>query len=142
MPPEPEFMADTNVVSYVITGHPLAAGYAPFIADGRIIGISFQALAELRVGLRTQRWDRRRFDAVLRRFRHVPLSHEAESIWVDVRAESIERQRREGVRAISTSDAWIAATAMAVPCPLLTHNVRDFRQIRGLDLAEADPPVR
>lgn len=142
MPPEPEFMADTNVVSYVITGHPLAAGYAPFIADGRTVGISFQALAELRVGLRTQRWDRRQFDAVMSRFVAVPLSSLAERIWVDVRAESIERQRREGIRAISAADAWIAATAMAVPCPLLTHNVRDFRQIRGLDLAAADPPVR
>lgn len=140
MPPEPEFMADTNVVSYVITGHELAEHYAPFIASGRTIGISFQALAELRVGQRTQRWSRRRFEAVLRRFVEVPLSREAERIWVEIRADSIERQRRGVGRVVSAADAWIAATVMAVPCPLLTHNFRDFKQIRGLSLAaRADP---
>ena len=137
MPPEPEFMADTNVVSYIITAHPLAERYAPFIADGRIVGISFQALAELRVGLRTQRWDRRRFDSVLQRFVEVPLSREAERIWVTIRADSIERHRRGSRRIVSAADAWIAATAMAIPCPLLTHNTRDFKQIRGLNLAAA-----
>lgn len=133
-------MADTNVVSYLITGHELAERYAPFIADGRTIGISFQALAELRVGLRTQRWNRRRFEAVLRRFVEIPLSREAERIWVEIRTDSIERRRRDAGRVVSAADAWIAATAMAVPCPLLTHNFRDFKQIRGLALATpADP---
>ena len=135
MPPDVRYMADTNAVSYIITRHPLAARYAHLFADEAAIGISFQALAELRVGLRMLDWDRRRFDAVMSRFVEVPLSSRAEQIWVDVRADSIARHRDEGGRAISAADAWIAATAMAIPCPLITHDVRDFRRIRGLELA-------
>lgn len=128
-------MADTNAVSYIVTRHPLAARYAHLFADEAAIGISFQALAELRVGLRMLNWDRRRFDAVMSRFVEVPPSPLAEQIWVDVRTDSIARHRERGDRMISAADAWIAATAMAIPCPLITHNVRDFHRIGGLELA-------
>ena len=139
MPPDVSYTADTNAVSYIITRHPLAARYAHLFEGDATIGISFQALAELRVGLRMLDWDQRRFDAVMSRFVEVPLSPLAERIWVDVRADSIARHRDRSGRAVSAADAWIAATAMAIPCPLITHNVRDFRRIRGLELApEAD----
>ncbi len=135
MPPDVSYTADTNAVSYIITRHPLAARYAHLFEGDATIEISFQALAELRVGLRMLNWDRRRFDAVMSHFVEVPLSSLAEQIWVDVRADSIARHRNRGGRAISAADAWIAATAMAIPCPLITHNMRDFRGIRGLALA-------
>ncbi|MDR2115483.1 MAG: hypothetical protein LBP87_03785 [Planctomycetaceae bacterium] len=35
---------------------------------------------------------------------------------------------------ISIQDAWIAATALALGCPLLTHNAKDFENIPGLEI--------
>ena len=37
---------------------------------------------------------------------------------------------------MSTADAWIAATAIRLGCPLATHD-RDFSGIDGLELIQA-----
>lgn len=42
-------------------------------------------------------------------------------------------RRREG-REVETADAWIAATALWVGCPIVTHNVGDSAGIDRLEL--------
>jgi tRNA(fMet)-specific endonuclease VapC len=40
---------------------------------------------------------------------------------------------------ISSSDAWIAATAVAYQLPLLTHNPTDFASVEHLTIVTALP---
>jgi predicted nucleic acid-binding protein len=54
------------------------------------------------------------------------------SAWAEVRNES----GRKG-RLIGAADAWIAATALALRVPLVTHNFRDYKHLEGLQLVTA-----
>ena len=40
---------------------------------------------------------------------------------------------------IDAADAWIAATALAVGAPLITHNAKDYAGITGLKLQSQSP---
>jgi predicted nucleic acid-binding protein len=53
-------------------------------------------------------------------------------------AEACERARKNGF-VIPAGDAWIAATALALDVPLVTHNVGDYRGIDGLNILSAAP---
>ena len=53
-----DLMIDTNIASYVLNGDPIAERYRPDLED-KVLGISFQAMAELLVGWRRQGWDDR-----------------------------------------------------------------------------------
>ena len=46
---------------------------------------------------------------------------------------SLRNQRQRAGRTLSTADAWIAATALILDCPLASHD-RDFSGIPNLDL--------
>jgi predicted nucleic acid-binding protein len=48
-------------------------------------------------------------------------------------AEIVSDGRRRG-RPISTSDAWVAATARFLGVPLVTHNQKDFAGVPQLEL--------
>ncbi len=48
-------------------------------------------------------------------------------------AQVMENCRKKGLT-IHPSDAWIAATALILECPLLTNNARHFAAIDGLEL--------
>ena len=50
------------------------------------------------------------------------------------RFASLRAHRRSIGREIATADAWIAATALWLECPVVTHNRRDFDDIPGLDV--------
>ena len=49
------------------------------------------------------------------------------------------RARRIG-RELSAADAWIAATAVLLNCPLLSHD-RDFGNLPGLEVIHYDSPA-
>jgi len=44
----------------------------------------------------------------------------------------LSRSLRAAGESIGANDTWIAATALAVECPLLTRNVRHFARVQGL----------
>ncbi|MGA3072952.1 MAG: hypothetical protein ABSG56_04590 [Bryobacteraceae bacterium] len=46
------------------------------------------------------------------------------------------RERAQG-RPISSSDAWIAATALVLPTPLVTNNPKDYCHLDNLQLISA-----
>ena len=46
----------------------------------------------------------------------------------------LRAHRRSIGREIETADAWIAATALWLECPVVTHNRRDFQDIPGLEV--------
>ena len=51
-------------------------------------------------------------------------------------AEITSVARRRG-KTIQESDAWIAATALALHAPLVTHNPSDFAAVDGLSILTA-----
>lgn len=44
---------------------------------------------------------------------------------------------RKAGRPIACADAWIAATALELDCPLITHNARDYAMVPGLEIRSA-----
>lgn len=50
---------------------------------------------------------------------------------------AITEQCYRAGRPINCADAWIAATALELGCPLATHNARDYETVRGLEVVTA-----
>lgn len=123
---------DTNIVSYLMKGHPLAEQYRPHL-DGHTLAISFVTVAELYEGAFRARWGKRKWavlEAAIRRYVVVPSSRELCLGWGRLRYE-----RRN--QPIASNDAWIAATALVHHVPLVTHDRSDFAGIEGLTVISA-----
>lgn len=122
---------DTNILGYLYRREPLADVYAGHLG-GRANVIAFQTLAEVRFGMEKARWgERRRADQerFLSRFQVVYPTDQVCTAW----SITMVQARRAG-HPIDTADAWIAATALALGCPLVTHNAADFAGVAGLPL--------
>ncbi len=125
-------LVDTNVVSFIMKKHALAADYRPLLRGSRP-AISFMTVAELYEGAYQARWGRKlfqRLELTLQDYALLQSSLDVAQRWGEVRF-----QRRQ--QPISVEDAWIAATALVYDCPLVTHNPADFRGIRGLRIVTA-----
>lgn len=127
-------VVDTDVVSYLFRGREAAARYRPHVA-GHTLLISFMTVAELYELTARRSWSGARLarlEANLRSYVVVPSSNDLAKTWGRVRAE-----RRH--QPISVADGWIAATALARGCPLVTNNAADFQGIAGLTVISAPP---
>ena len=128
-------LVDTDVFSYVVEGHPFAERYSHHL-NGRVNLLSFQTVAEVLQGAYQSNWGDARLSALreeLERYVIAPFRMEMVERFARLRAH----RRRIG-REIETADAWIAATALWLECPLVTHNRRHFLDIPELDvLSEA-----
>lgn len=124
---------DTNIVSYIFN-HDARARYYEEQTRGSDLAISFQTLEELLFGARSGGWGQRRLNELLRHLERY------EVIWPD--PEMVERcailrgERRARGRTLDTADAWIAATALTLGCPLASHD-RDFSDVPGLEVIRA-----
>lgn len=132
-------VVDTNVLSLILKGYTRAPAYAPHLA-GRQGIISFITLAELRRWPAERDWGERRraaLDALLSRF-HVQYADEAMcNQWADLAAAA-----RNGGWTLPFADSWIAATALRLELPLVTHNPRDFARVPNLTvISEAELPL-
>lgn len=126
---------DTNVVSYLFRHDTRAAFYAAILAQYHTRMISFQTSAELAVWTMKFGWGRRRLDefsSFMEPFGVIYPSEETCRYWATIRLD-----RSAVGRPISPEDAWIAATALDLACPLVTHNPADFEGIAGLDVISA-----
>ena len=124
-------VADTNVVSYIFRDDPMGEPYRVALAN-RHRAISFQTYAELMYGALSSNWGQRRINDLVAHIsgNYVVLGCNSRLVVVcaRLRAES----RRLG-RELSAADAWIAATAVLLNCPLLSHD-RDFGNLPGLEV--------
>lgn len=124
-------LLDTNVVSYLMRGGPLAEAYGKHV-EGRLPAISFITVGEMYYGAENANWGvekRQNLERALRNFVVVPYDIEIARTYARIAV-----QRRRVGHPISLHDAWIAACAVRHGLPLLTHNAQDFRHIRDLQV--------
>jgi len=122
---------DTDVVSYLYKNDTRAELYRPHLNDPPFI-ISFMTLAELRRWSLERGWAEFRkqsLEQYVSRYFVVHSDDELCYLW----AYAINRARLSG-RPIAASDAWIAATALLLDAPLVTHNGRHYSGIAKLNV--------
>ena len=130
-----EVILDTNVVSYLMRGGPLAEAYAPHMQK-RLLAITFVTVGELYFGAEKGRWGERKrweLEAALHNFVVIPYDHEIARCYGRLVAE-----RQQIGKPIAPNDAWIAACAVRHGVSLITHNPKDFREITGLQIITAN----
>ncbi len=122
-------VVDTDVISYLFKSHPLAEHYQALLA-GRSLAVSVVTLAEIEYGMEIKNWGAARRE-LMRRFlaRFTPLGPDSETAreWARIRCA---REKRG--RPIGFADAWIAACAVQLNVPLVTHNASDYSAIPDL----------
>lgn len=126
-------VADTNVVSYLLAGDRRGEYYRERLR-GQSVVISFQTWEELWYGAYARGWGSRRRNELIQHLGNY------EVIWPSLElAETCARlraERRAAGRQIQVADAWIAATAVLLGCPLATED-HDFDGIPNLEIVRA-----
>ena len=123
-------VVDTSVVS-LIRKQDRRAPYYRDRLEGRRAVISFQTLEEAWFGAFSADWGQRRTNAMQRDLdRYEVVWPDASLIEVCAR---LRGERRATGRELGMADAWIAATALRLGCPLAAHD-GDFEGIPGLEL--------
>ena len=127
-------VVDTDVVSFLFKNHSLAPAYQAILA-GRPLAVSLTTLAEIEYGMEAKNWGAARRD-LMRRFltRFTLLLPDAETARAWARIKSgCEKKGRP----ISFADAWIAAAALQLNVPLVTHNASDYGAVEDLTILTA-----
>jgi predicted nucleic acid-binding protein len=107
-------------------GRPEWLPYRDELQSTSVEYISFQTVAEMRLGALNRSWGsvrRELLEAFLRSLLIVEYTDELASLWAGVMYESKRAGRR-----LEAGDGWIAATALLLNVPLLTHD-RDFANL-------------
>ena len=138
MAPEPGLVVvDTSVVSIIIRrgGSDLAAYYQEQI-KGRRAFVSFQTVEELWYGAYKDGWgDSRKNRLAMHLDQYGVIESSPELVQISAQLRS---DREAAGRGLKTADAWIAATALLLSCPLAADD-GDFKDIPDLTLIQARP---
>ena len=130
-------VVDTDVLSYILRGDTRAAPYRALLI-GRTAVVSFMTVAELDRWSIQYRWGPAR-TAQLAAFLEQFILSLPDRALCRTWAEVVDGARQQG-RPIATADAWIAATAVALDLPLLTHNTADYAGVSALRLLPTVTP--
>lgn len=121
-------LVDTDVFSYILKNDTRGYAYKKYL--GRDACLSFITIGELFYWAEKRQWQaaaRLRLRAKLSDFVILAYDERVARCYGRVRAE-LETQ---GVT-LATNDLWIAATALAFDCELITHNARHFTKVSDL----------
>jgi tRNA(fMet)-specific endonuclease VapC len=132
----PPVVLDTNVVSYIFNGDSRAVYYRERLLANRQV-ISFQTLEESLFGAHLAHWgDSRVADLLgyLDSYRVIWPTDDLVDVCARLRAE-----RRAAGRELEMQDAWIAATALFLRCPLASQDSH-FAGIPNLELVKDPSP--
>ena len=124
-------VVDTDVVSYIVKGDTRGALYRPHLA-GQVASISFMTLAELERWTLVANCGARRRQQLKTHLRRYVVQHSSAQVcrlW----AATMNETRRAGTP-MSVADAWVAATALHLQLPLVTHNRTHFAGVAGLTI--------
>ena len=132
-------VVDTNVFSADLlrATRPLVSLYRPLL-EGRRFVISFQTLAELEFGFRRRDWGSARLGRAREHVRRAEVVWPGPALlatYVELRV-ACERAGHALAQADHDADRWIAATAIHLSVPLVSHD-RIFRGAPGLDFETA-----
>ena len=129
-------VVDTDVVSFLYKHDTRATLYRPHL-DGKLLLVSFMAIAELDRWALAHNWGEKRkrdLETFMQRFTVIEVSRDLCRKW----AEATHSAHRAG-RPIETADAWMAATALLYNVPLITHNGRHYAGVSGLQVITETP---
>jgi tRNA(fMet)-specific endonuclease VapC len=133
----PSLVCDTDAASFVVKDDPLRGPRYLRHFQGQSVILPFSVLAELRLGAELRQWGpvrRARMD----QFVQGCIVHYPDDTVCTLWAFLVAVLRRAG-RQISPHDAWVAATALFLDVPLVTHNARHYRDVPDLQvLTEPD----
>lgn len=130
-------VVDTDVVSFRFKKDTRARRYRRHLM-GRAPVIAFMTLAQLHAWALERRWGADRQAELAGHLEQYEVYY-ADDALCRLWAEVWVRARRKG-RPIEVADAWIAATALGLGVPLVTHNAEDFAGVEGLAvLTEREP---
>ncbi len=134
-PDIPRVVLDTSVVS-IIHNSDYRSSYYESRIGGLHAAISFQTLEEKLFGAHKAGWGRRRIADLKRHMEQYQVIW-ADDDLVDISAR-LRSERIKAGRELKTADAWIAATAIKLECPLATDN-GDFEGIPNLEIIKRPP---
>jgi predicted nucleic acid-binding protein len=132
-----DVVVDTDVLSFLFKRDTRARLYRPHLL-GRTLYVSFMTVAELRRWALASKWGPAKvaqLDRYLQRFAVVLVDLPLCEKWAEVMQAADKAGQPMGV-----ADAWIAATALALSCPLVTHNAPDFQGVSALTVITAGGP--
>jgi tRNA(fMet)-specific endonuclease VapC len=136
--PTPSIVGDTDVVSFVFHRDPIRAPRYAVHIQGRSLIVPFAVVGEMLYGAEERNWGasrRQQLEQFIQRFQIEYPNYALCAIWAQLRVAA----RRAG-RPIERQDAWVAATALYLDLPLLTHNSRHYTGVPGLQvITEPDP---
>ncbi len=122
-------IVDTNVISYIFNRHTLGILYKAR-RQGRMLFTAAQTVKELRYGAFKAKWGAVRLsqlELLLESFRIVQTTDLICTKCAQIRVEA----RQKGL-VLDLADAWIAATALTLEIPLVTHNKKHFEFLEGM----------
>ena len=129
--PSEYVVLDTDIVSYLFKSDTRAALYKDDLV-GKLPIISFMTVAELKFWAINKNWGKKRTATMEEHLKHFiiyPVDMKLIDNWAEITAEG-----KQIGRSISSSDAWIAATALSENAPLITNNKSDFEWIQQLTI--------
>ena len=128
----PTVVCDADAASFVIKVDPIRGPRYLRHLQERSVVLPFSVLAELRLGAEVRNWgpDRRAHMDQFVQDCTVYFPHDRIcTLWASMVAALRSRGRQ-----IAQHDAWVAATALYLDVPLVTHNARHYRGIPDLQI--------
>jgi tRNA(fMet)-specific endonuclease VapC len=119
-------VVDTDVFSFIFKGDSRGHAYRPHL-DGNVVALSFMSVAELYRWAFLRNWGIGRWSDLRTAIAKLVMV-EPDDALCQIWAELMSGKGW----AMSPADAWIAATALRMQVPLVTHNGADFRKVPDL----------